>query len=171
MGSLVEWHIPKGKFDFGILESFSADDEGPIVDLDKFDNGTFIIHPREKEDTSELHEIAAEEIESFLAIKPEVIGLATWDFDEACLRRVFTRNGREGLASKERTKGATPRKNRKLSLKTRFIFMMLAVIVVSGISGYREHEKSGQLDHLWYISSGATIALVLLIFVLLAKRK
>jgi len=144
---------------------------GPVVDLKKFDNGDFTIHPREKEQTSELHEIAAEEIVSFLGIKPQTIGLATWDFDEERLRSVFTRETKAREVPQDRIERAAPKEKKQLTLKTRFTLIMSAVFAVSAFNGYREYEKSGQLDPLWYITGGATIALVLIIFAVLAKRK
>jgi surface polysaccharide O-acyltransferase-like enzyme len=48
---------------------------------------------------------------------------------------------------------------------------MLAVVAVSAVNGYREYQKSGHLDPLWYIIVGVTIAVVLVVFAVFAKRR
>lgn len=121
--------------------------------------------------SSELHEIAAEEVASFLGIKPQVIGLATWDFDEDCLQRVFTRKIPAESAARKKTEKEAASKSKNLSLKTRFILIMSAMFSVVGIRGYSEYKDSGHLDQSWYIAAGATIALALIVFGMLARKK
>lgn len=143
----------------------------PEVNLKNFDNRDFIIQPREKVMSSELHEIAAEEVVSFLGIKPQLIGLATWEFDEERLNRVFTREVTETAAPENRAKEVVFQQEKKLSLKTRFIVLMLAALSVLGMLGYSEYKDAGHIDSSWYIATGATIALVLIVFGVFAKRK
>lgn len=143
----------------------------PVVNLEELDNPAFTMHAREKEQTSDLHEIAAEEIDSLLGIKPQMIGLATWDFDEECLRRVFTGKDKDKEVLQDERQGAVPGGSKQVTLKTRVTLVMLALFAVTAFNGYKEYEKSGHLDPSWYIGVGVSIALVLIVFVVLAKRK
>lgn len=61
--------------------------------------------------------------------------------------------------------------NKKLSMKTRIILVAVAVFIGLGFNGYKRIQVDGELDSLWFVTSGITILIVILVIYFILRKR